>query len=142
MAYYCECTRLSENQREGGPCATCAHLKRKADRMALQPKKIHYIAKVAKKRKDSLKNYPKKKAEFIIGKICPIYPELKVEDIHHKRGRGDGYVDQWAKERYIILTMDQRFWLAVSRKGHTWIELHPKEARLKGYSLPRGEVLK
>lgn len=83
------------------------------------------IRKVSKKTSKKLVEYSRLKKQFIVGKICPIYPELKVVDVHHKCGRsGD-------------LLLDTRFWLAVSRKGHIWIELHPKEAREKGYSLPR-----
>ena len=139
MAYYCDCGKISENQQEGGSCATCAGAMRKALRTAQKPRKIYRISKVSVKRRIEARDYPKKKAEFMIGKICPIYPHLKVEDIHHKKGR-DGFADQWAKDHGIILLMDVRFWLAVSRKGHTRIGLYPAWARQMGYNLPRQEI--
>lgn len=46
-------------------------------------------------------------------------------EIHHKKGRiGD-------------LLTDERYFLAVCRSHHNYIELHPEEAKEKGYSLSR-----
>lgn len=46
-------------------------------------------------------------------------------DCHHKAGRaGDLY-------------LDVRYWLAVCRACHMWIETHPKEARESGLSLSK-----
>lgn len=47
-------------------------------------------------------------------------------EVHHKKGRG-----KW-------LTVVE-FFLAVCRKCHDYIENHPKEAKAKGFSLPRIE---
>lgn len=46
-------------------------------------------------------------------------------EVHHKKGRvGD-------------LLTDERFFLAVCRSHHNYIELHPIEAKEQGYSLNR-----
>lgn len=54
-------------------------------------------------------------------------------DIHHIYGR-EGYYDEWARSVGLSLHIDPRGFLAVSREGHQWIELHPNEAKAKGYS--------
>lgn len=45
-------------------------------------------------------------------------------DIHHKAGRGE----------YML---DQSTYMAVCRNCHQWIELHPIEAKQKGFSVER-----
>ncbi len=46
-------------------------------------------------------------------------------EIHHRKGRiGD-------------LLTDETYFLAVCRSHHNYIELHPEEAKEKGYSLSR-----
>jgi hypothetical protein len=87
--------------------------------------KRKFIKKISDKMAERLKEYTKLKKEFIKGKVCPIYPHLKVVDIHHKLGRNG------------VLLNDTRYWLAVSRKGHMKIELNPKWAKEQGYSLSR-----
>lgn len=57
-------------------------------------------------------------------KICPVTGQ-QTNQVHHKKGRiGD-------------LLNDQRFWLAVSPKGHSMIENNPEWAKENGYSLNR-----
>ena len=49
----------------------------------------------------------------------------RATDVHHMCGRiGDLY-------------LDEKFWLAVCRACHMYIETHPKEAREKGFSLTK-----
>lgn len=45
-------------------------------------------------------------------------------DIHHKAGRGEHM-------------LDQSTYMAVCRNCHQWIELHPIEAKQKGFSVER-----
>jgi hypothetical protein len=86
------------------------------------------LRRVSKKTSQKLSRISRLKKEFIVGKICPIYPHLKCVDVHHMKGRaGD-------------LLLDTRFWLAVSRKAHVKIELNPTWAREQGYSLPRNSL--
>lgn len=57
--------------------------------------------------------------------ICEVCFKNPATDVHHKKGRlGE------------LLTL-VRYFLAVCRNCHTWIESHPKEAKDKGYSLSR-----
>ncbi len=118
------CTNPIEN-RDKKLCASCGKAIRDAEKKALKEKKKYVIPKVSKKRKTDNSEYMKLKAEFMIGKVCPIYPHLPVKDIHHKAGRTGKLLN------------DTRYWLAVSRKGHIKIELNPKWARENGYSLER-----
>ncbi len=55
--------------------------------------------------------------------VCAkIFNELALStEIHHKKGRtGD-------------LLLDEKYWLAVSRKGHNWIHDNPEKAYEKGF---------
>lgn len=52
---------------------------------------------------------------------------MKSRDVHHSRGRAG------------TLLIDVRFWKAVSRRGHYWIDDHPKEARAMGLLCEPGE---
>ena len=70
-------------------------------------------------RKDFLSLHPGCQARL---KDCT----LQSTDVHHKKGRGLHYLDK--------LT-----WLSVCRSCHTWIELHPKEAKELNFSLNRLE---
>lgn len=60
--------------------------------------------------------------------ICPVTGE-KTTEVHHKRGR------------IGALLLDQRFWLAVSRKGHQRIENEPEWAKEMGFSQSRLEKI-
>ncbi len=121
--------RIIENA-DRNETASEAHARRKAERLALKPKKqITPIKKVGAQMSAKLKKYSILKAEFMQGKQCPIYPNLPVEDVHHMRGK--------TGELYL----DTRYWLAVSRKGHIKIENNPSWARRNGWSLSRLENL-
>jgi len=61
-------------------------------------------------------------------------------DIHHKKGRV-GYADEQAKKEGITLLIDIRYWMAVSRKGHDYIETHPTEALANEWSLSRKDII-
>jgi hypothetical protein len=49
---------------------------------------------------------------------------LQSTDVHHRRGRGEHYLDKTT-------------WLSVCRTCHTYIELHPKEAKELNFSQNR-----
>lgn len=88
-------------------------------------KKIVKIKPRSKKMQDNMVLYGKLRKQFLKEHpVCPITGE-KTTDVHHKKGR------------LGKLLLDQRFWLAVSRKGHKWIEENPLEAKKLGYSLSR-----
>lgn len=69
--------------------------------------------------------------------ICPI-TKRPATDVHHKMGR-IGFADQWARDNNIPLLIDTRFWIALSREGHKYVEEHPEWAKENGYSLSRLE---
>lgn len=66
---------------------------------------------------------------------CPITGQ-QTTDVHHKKGRV-GFADQWARDNNISLTLDTRFWVALSRDGHRYVEDNPEWAKENGYSLSR-----
>ncbi len=77
-----------------------------------------------------------------LGVCCPrCHREVdKTFDVHHKAGR-EGYADHHAKTLDIPLLIDVRFFLAVDRICHQWIENNPKEAKRRGWSLSRTGIL-
>lgn len=97
----------------------------------------------AKRRDTDQGLYPEVRSMFLAMCVrneldCPIkgVPITMDSDIHHKMGRV-GYADQWARDNDISLLIDIRFFLAVSREGHIWIESNREEAEKKGYILSR-----
>jgi hypothetical protein len=123
-----------------GICASHNQAARKAERNAGKEKKVYQMPKVSKKKQKENSAYQRAKDVWIKDKPCAVFPKLKAIDIHHKKGR-QGYADQWARDRDINLTMDQRFWLPVSREGHIEIESNPQWAKDNGFSLSRTEII-
>lgn len=80
------------------------------------PKRIKEEAEYSKERKVFLSE--RCMCEAHLSGICTQYST----DVHHKAGRSG------------TLYLDKRFWLAVCRACHMWIETHPKEARELGFS--------
>lgn len=56
---------------------------------------------------------------------CAVYPELPSTQVHHKKGRTGKYL------------LDQRYWLAVSDKGHDKIHNYHNWALEKGFKILR-----
>ena len=85
------------------------------------------IPKVSKKRQIQNLQYSVLRTEFLGKKenqICPITGN-PTTDIHHKKGRvGE-------------LFLDTKYWVALSREGHRFVEENPEWAKEKGYSLNR-----
>lgn len=80
-----------------------------------------------KQKQDS--RYSEMRAAFLLSsQLClahlPGICTTHATDVHHKRGRGQYYLD--------ITT-----WLPVCRACHNWIELHPIEAKQLGFSEDR-----
>jgi len=64
-------------------------------------------------------------------RFCPVAANMlgsqcRTTQNHHTKGR-DG-----------ALLLDERFWLAVSDRGHKWIHDNPKEARRYGFVFTKG----
>jgi len=85
------------------------------------------IKKVSKKRLSKNEVYKQLRIVFLSdpkNKICPITGK-PTTDIHHKKGRTGN------------LFLDTRYWVALSREGHIYVEEHPEWAKENGYSLNR-----
>ena len=111
----------------------CYKASKKSD---LKLKGFKPIPNVSKKRQAENLQYQVLRKEFLEkpeNRICPITGQPTTE-IHHKRKRR-GYADNWARDNKISLYLDTRFWLAVSRDGHQWIEDNPEQAYELGYSI-------
>lgn len=87
-----------------------------------EKKKPKRIAPMSEKRKKENKEYLILREEFLKGKVCPITKQ-KAVDVHHTYSGKD-------RNKYFL---DVSTWIAVSRKGHSWIHDFPKEARALGY---------
>ena len=90
-------------------------------------KKKAPIKKVSDKRKEDNAVYKKLRDEFMSQKenqICPITGK-PTTDLHHKKGRVGK------------LFLDTRYWVALSREGHKFVEENPIWAKENGYSLSR-----
>jgi hypothetical protein len=117
---YCSgiCTPKKENKPAG------AKLSRN---MAISP--------VSKKQAKLNRQYTAARKAFLSmpeNKRCAVFPERPATEVHHKMGRR-GYAD----EKEIPLIIDVRYFLAVSRQGHEYIERHPETSYERGWSLRR-----
>jgi hypothetical protein len=89
--------------------------------------------KISKKREADMKVYRKLRKQFLAeNPWCQVIAvvaghRVKTTDIHHTRGRAGS------------LFLDQRFWLAVSRPGHEWIQQNPLTARRLGFICETGK---
>ncbi len=103
-------------------CPCCSHSKP----LPKETKK-YVIPKVSEKRKIENLKYSVLRTEFLGKKenqICPITRQ-PTTDIHHKKGRVGS------------LFLDTRYWIALSREGHKFVEENPDWAKENGYSLDR-----
>ena len=90
-------------------------------------KSVYKIPKVSQKRKIENLKYSVLRTEFLGKKenqICPI-TKKPTTDIHHKKGRVGS------------LFLDTKYWIALSREGHKFVEENPEWAKENGYSLNR-----
>lgn len=102
----------------------CTNKNRKAN-LKLTP--IYKISPVSKKRKIENAQYSVLRIQFLSkpeNQKCPI-TGWPTTDIHHKKGRVGS------------LFLDTRYWIALSREGHSYVEENPEWAKENGYSLGR-----
>jgi hypothetical protein len=92
-----------------------------------QKKKPEPIAKRSKKRAKQERDYEKVRDAYLtVFPICEVHNcGMKSKDVHHKRGRIGS------------LLTDINYFMAVCRKCHSYIELHPEWAKIQGYSESR-----
>lgn len=105
-----------------------------------QKKEQKAIPRKSKKQARKDVKYSKDAKVFLDGKICSCCGESPAEQVHHPKGR-EGYADQWALLKGIVLLHDQRFWLACCGFCHTEIERNPTWAKQEGYTLTRTDIL-
>ena len=132
-----------DNYCEGATdyCGTHGRLSRKLEEASKKEvKKPKPIPKRSQKMEIILEEYYRRLPGFLYKKKCAVYPELKAIEVHHSRGR-EGYADDYARENDIPLILDERWWLAVSRKGHKEIENNPDWAKEKGFSYNQTEKI-
>jgi hypothetical protein len=136
----CSCGKRCEGTT--GRCASCNRLSRKVDNVKL-PDDPKPIAKVSDNMSKELAKYAPLKKKFLHGRWCGVHgkPCIPVE-VHHTRGRGLGFEDEWAEEKGVTRLNDVRFWLAVCRESHDQIENNPDWAKAQGYSEDRLTVKK
>lgn len=85
------------------------------------------IKKVSEKRSIENLQYSADRIVFLgkpENKICPI-TKKPTTDVHHKKGRVGS------------LFLNQRYWVALSREGHKYVEENPEWAKENGFSLNR-----
>jgi len=85
------------------------------------------IKKVSDKRKKQKAEYQLKRILFLRephNQKCPVTGK-PTTDVHHMKGRIGN------------LLLDERYWIALSREGHKYIEENPEWAKENGYSLNR-----
>lgn len=84
------------------------------------------IKQVSSKQQKRLTEYNKVATEYKKSNpICERCLIAETSDIHHRKGRvGE-------------LLSDSKWFMAVCRPCHNWIEVHPEESRRLGYSLSR-----
>lgn len=126
---YCHCGKISEN-RDTGECASCGSARRKAERMTVKEKTP--INKVSEKRGKELNQYAQLKAKFMLGRWCAYHgkPCLPA-DLHHAKGRVG------VNEDGLPMLLDVRYFVALCREAHRFIEENPKFAKENGYSESR-----
>lgn len=93
------------------------------------PEKLYTIKKQSQKAKIKNQEYLIKRKEYLLQHpICEAKIKCKKNkstDIHHKKGRTGK------------LLCNNKYFLAVCRNCHIWIETHPIDAKEKGLSLNR-----
>jgi hypothetical protein len=83
------------------------------------------IKKRSEKMTRIMEIYKRKRVAFLReNPVCVVTGKPSTE-IHHGKGRIGRDL------------LNESFWKAVSREGHTWIEEHPEEAKRLGFSYSR-----
>lgn len=121
---YCQWPDGCDNYCEGTTkyCSTHNRLSRKMKELATKEiKKPKAIPRRSQKMQIIMEEYNRRRPGFLNGKKCAVFNNLPATEIHHAHGR-EGYADEYARENDIPLILDERFWRAVSREGHEYIQ--------------------
>ena len=90
-----------------------------------RPSGKKFMKGLSDKRASEMETYNKEAKEFVKGKKCAVFPDKDATECHHTKGRTGK------------LLLDQKWWLAVSRAGHNWINDNPNAAMEKGFTFSR-----
>ena len=125
---YCSPACIPQEKKRG--------LERKSDQKIERRTRIKPVSK--KQQRLNIRYLRARKAFLLNPKnrMCAVYPHQKATEVHHKMGRR-GYADENARANDVPLIIDIRYFLAVSRDGHEWIERNPIQAKERGWSLDR-----
>ena len=85
------------------------------------------LKRVSAKRARERVIYEKRKKAFLSENAMCYSCMDPATDLHHERGRCGK------------LFLDERFWMALCRKCHTWVHEHPRLAVERGLMAGRGE---
>lgn len=132
------CGNPKIENRDLGLCGSCNQVRRKTENVKL-PSDPQPIGKVSHTQSKLLRMFAVLKKRALLNQWCAVHGRNCIPtDIHHVKGRSStAYADQWAEEKGVPLLLDTRFFLPVCREAHTWIEVHPTEAKEQGYSKDR-----
>lgn len=105
------------------------------------PKPSKPIRQVSKKQAKIDSEYSKVRKKFIaLNPVCKVAGcQCEATEVHHMRGRGRGYWDQWARDNNICLTVDTRWFFPICHDHHRKATDDSKWAMDNGYSLSRLE---
>ena len=114
------------NSLQKCPCTDC--VSERVEKEKAKPPKIKAkIKPVSDKRKKEDALYQLERVLFLRqpeNQKCPITGK-PTTDVHHMKGRiGD-------------LLLNKKYWIALSREGHKYVEENPEWAKENGYSLNR-----
>lgn len=121
-------------------CGSCNKLRRKA--ASVQPSDNN--SPINQRSEKGSKVYNRYIARIKVwkrGKKCVATFPHECSDVietHHMGGRSDsGYWDEWAMEREIVLTLDERLWKPLCPEAHRYVTINSKWACENGYSFKR-----
>lgn len=134
MAKKCEICKEQPISKKWFNAKTCEDLDCRAEwtiaikeKQREKEKPKYSIPKKSEKRKIDEIIYQSERVKFLMlpeNKTCPI-TKKPTTDVHHKKGRNGS------------LYLDKRYWIALSREGHKFVEENPEWAKENGYSLNR-----
>jgi hypothetical protein len=75
--------------------------------------------------KEERKYSVKAKVFLMLNPRCGVFPELRSNQVHHKKGRSGK------------MLLEEKYFMAVSQAGHDWIRDNAAEALEKGYVIKR-----
>jgi hypothetical protein len=133
----CSCGNRCEGRTD--KCATCNRLERRASKVQASDnnspinKRSEKTAKIESRYLTRLRTWKRGK------KCAATFPHDCSNEIqcHHMASRGTHFYDEYAEEREIPLTLDERFWMPLCPVAHDYVTEHSKWACENGYSFKR-----